>query len=147
VIEFSARGLGYATPAVPDPDDLDGELILPPLAPSSLPSSSSAPTVLASPRSSSVPGALGPPRPAPNGGMVALRGRIPAAAFARGTEPPADRVPVPPHSTAVAFGIGAGLLVEIEGDRVTLSLPTGRVVGTRAQTRDLIDALLESLTH
>ena len=93
------------------------------------------------------PTALPPPRPTPSAGMVALRGRLPAAALARGTEPPAGRVPVPPHSIPVAFGTGAGIVVEIDGDRVTLSLPTGRVVGTRAQARDLVDALLESLTR
>jgi hypothetical protein len=95
--------------------------------------------------------ALRPTKPTPaaptTGPSVALRGRIPAAALARGTEPPAGRIPAPPHSAAVAFGGGAGIVVEIEGDRVTLSLPSGKIVGTREQTRDLIDALLNALSH
>jgi hypothetical protein len=108
------------------PDDPDGEFpVLPPAV------EPSAPTAL----------------PAPHGLSVALRGRIPAAALARGTEPPAGRVPAPPHSAAIGFGPGAGLVVAIAGDRVTLSTPSGQIVGTRAQTRDLIDALLEALTR
>lgn len=119
---------------VTGPDDPDAELIMPD------PTDASAPTALLSVRPSRDPSATSR--------AVALRGRIPAAALARGTEPPAERKSSPAaRSAAVGFGIGAGIVIELDGDRVTLSLPTGRVVGTRAQTRDLIDALLESLSH
>lgn len=119
------------------PDDPDAELCLPELP------EPSAPTVAL--RTRPIPTQ---PIPTSAGRSVSLRGRIPAAALARGTEPPAERLPPPPpHSAAVDFGAGAGIVIEVEGDRVTLSLPTGRVVGTRAQTRDLIDALLDALSH
>jgi hypothetical protein len=111
------------------PDDEDGELLPVPAV------AAAAPTEVLK-------------KAPPSAGLsVALRGRIPAAALARGTQPIAGRVPAPPHSAAVAFGPGAGIVVEIDGDRVTLSTPTGRVTGTRAQTRDLIDALLDALTR
>lgn len=114
------------------PDDPDGE----------------SPPVLPPPADASAPTAILTKPPTIAGGLsVALRGRIPAAALARGTEPPAGRVPPPPFRAPVAFGPGAGVIVEIEGDKVTLSTPTGQVVGNRAQTRDLIDALLEALTR
>lgn len=90
-------------------------------------------------------------RPAPrtitgSGHSVALRGRIPAAALARGTDPPASRIAPPPHAASVTFGAHV-VAVEVEGDRVSIGLPGTRVVGTRAEARDLIDALLEALTH